>query len=364
MKILEITEFSAGICGVWTRVLSESREFVKLGYDVAVFSSDIEKGTNKRVGCEDEAFGVRIKRFEGRQAVITKNVTSFDFETEFMAEKPDIVITHLIHPHSFKALKICLKNKIPCYLVTHAPFNVKRRFPLNIATSLYYDIKVKPFLNKFTKVISITKWEMPYLLHLGASKEKIVYIPNGLPEEFFKFKKTKPRKGKDVLFLGRIAPVKNLEMLIIAAIILPKVNFSIVGSAEQSYLEKIESMINKNNLKNVSILSPIYDLKEKIRLIDEHKIFVLPSRREAMPQVLLEAMSRGKIVISSDTDGGKELINKRNGFLFKIGDYKELAGIIKSNLKGNKKIENNAINTAKSYAWSEIIKKYISIFKK
>jgi len=361
MKILEITEFSAGICGVWTRVIAESKEFAKSGYKVTVFSSNIEKGTGKEVKCEDEINGIKIKRFRGKKTIISKNVTSFDFESELIKENPDIVITHLIHPHSFKALKICLKNNIPCYLVTHAPFNVERRFPLNLATKIYYSLKVASQLDKFTKIIAITKWEMPYLANLGITKNKIEYIPNGISSEFFSQKRIKPKKG--VLFLGRIAPIKNLEALVKAARLLPKISFSIVGSAEKDYLKKLQ--ILAKNLKNIKIYPPVYDISKKIRLIDEHKIFVLPSKREAMPQALLEAMSRGKIVISSDTEGGKELIkDKKNGLLFDIGDYKSLAKIINSNLKGNKKLQNNALRDSRKYSWSNLIKSYILLFKK
>jgi len=113
-------------------------------------------------------------------------------------------------------------------------------------------------------------------------------------------------------------------------------------------------------------------LKKKIELIDDHKIFVLPSIREAMPQALLEALSRGRLVISSDTDGGKELINDmENGFLFKIGDSEHLASLIKDNLRTEphldymfKTFKENAVNSARHYAWKELIKRYLLLFKK
>jgi hypothetical protein len=59
--------------------------------------------------------------------IASKNVTYFNFEEGFKQFKPNIVITHLIHPHSFKALKLCRQLDIPCCLVTYAPFNVARR---------------------------------------------------------------------------------------------------------------------------------------------------------------------------------------------------------------------------------------------
>jgi len=367
-KILEICPFSAGICGVWARVLSESKEFQKLGYEVRIFSSNIVKGSHETASCEEDNEGIKITRFESNQSFVKKlvssNVTYFKFEKDLKKYNPDLVITHLLHPHSFRALKICKKLKIPCYLVTHAPFNVKRSFILNLLTNIYNSINVKPHINEFTKIIAITKWEIPYLLSLGVKRDKIVYIPNGLSEEFFTQKKTKESEIKDVLFLGRIAPVKNPETLLKTAKLLPRINFTIVGKPEKEYLEKLNKIIEKEVIPNVSFVPAITDLKEKIKLIDEYKIFVLPSNREAMPQVLIEAMARAKIVITTKTDGAKEIINdNKTGFLFEINDFKKLAKLIEENINGNKKIQNNAKNQAKQYAWKTLIKLYIRLFK-
>ncbi len=356
MKILEICPFSAGICGVWNRVKQESLEFSKLGHKVAIFSSNLEKSTNKIVKTEAKIDNINIYRFPIKKYPFSKNVMHFNFEKQLEILSPDLVITHLLHPHSFKALKICKNLNIPIFLVTHAPFNVKRNYLLNLTTKFYSFIKIKPNINKFDKIISIANWELPYLKNLGVNKEKIVYIPNGIPEEFFTQKKSK--EFPKVLFLGRISPIKNLETFISAAKNLLKIEFSIVGSAEKKYLEKIQT----NLPKNIKIKKPIYDIKEKIKLIDEHKIFVLPSFREAMPQVLIEAMARGKIVISSNTDGGKEIIqDKENGFLFDIGNSEQLTKLIKENIKGNK-TGKNAINNSKKYFWKNLIKKYETLF--
>lgn len=357
LRLIEICPFSAGVCGVWARVKQEAEEFTKLGFEVEVLSSNIVKGSCDIASAEDEIAGIKIRRFESTNSFISKNVTNFNFEKSLLESNPDVVITHLFHPHSFRALKICLKKNIPCYLVTHAPFNVKRRFPLNLMTKIYSSIKIKSKINKFTKVISITKWELPYLFNLGLKKDKILYIPNGLPEEFFKQKKIRPTK--DILFLGRIAPVKNLETLVYAAKLTPKIYFSIVGSFEKDYLNILNNLMQKENIKNIKILPPVYDLRKKIRLIDEHKIFVLPSSREAMPQVILEAMARGKLVLASRTDGAKEILKDgKTGLLFNIGDSKKLAELIKNNIGGNKKISAQALAESKKYAWAKLIKLY------
>ena len=218
-------------------------------------------------------------------------------------------------------------------------------------------------INDFDKVISIAKWEEPYLEKLGVKKEKIVYIPNGIPDEFFEIK---TKKGKNILFLGRISPVKNLEILIKA---MKKTNLQldIIGPVEKDYKERLERLVKTLNLSNISFKPPIYNLKEKIFLIDNYEIFVLPSKREAMPQSLIETMAREKIVISSDNTGSKEIINNNNnGFLFQIGNKEELSNIIKNiqslNESEKKQIKIQARRTSEKFKWSKLINKLISIF--
>jgi len=351
MKILEICEFSAGICGVWTRVLNESKNLVKEGHRVYVFSSNIEKGSGKKVKNYEVIEGVEVYRFKTKPSLLSRNVCNFNFSNELVELNPDVIITHLIHPHSFKALKECLHHRIPCILVTHAPFNVARPFPLNLATKFYYSFVVKKQINKFSKVCNIAQWEVPYLKALGVSDDKIVYLPNGLPQGFFK-PKIKKFKGSRLMFFGRVAPVKNLEILIKSfnELNLKDVVLEIVGPVEEGY----ERIMQKKNLK-VIFSKPVYGIKEKIKKLQESDIFVLPSLREGLPQSLLEAMALGKVVIASDTQGGSEVVREgKNGFLFpkcNVVDLKrKLVSVLSMKPAQIVKIQKAARKTALTYS--------------
>ena len=65
MKILELTNFSAGGCGVFARVKNEADILSKLGHEVTIFSSDFEKGTWKNMSKEDKIGKINIRRFKG-----------------------------------------------------------------------------------------------------------------------------------------------------------------------------------------------------------------------------------------------------------------------------------------------------------
>jgi len=368
-RVLEMTEFSAGICGVWNRVFQEAKLLAEKGHDVHVFSSNLEKGTNKIVPAYEEKDGIKIHRFP----VYFKlgNAHFWNFKKQALKLEPDAIIAHIYrHPHTNKGVKIAGKlrkkgHKAKLYLVTHAPFLEKgiRSRGLELGV-LLYDVLFCNNLNRFDKVIAITKWEIPNLLELGCKKEKIVYIPNGIPEGFFK---TKRRQGNKIIFFGRIAPIKDLETFIQAVKQVSekkKISVEIIGPAEPNYLVKLKQLIEELGLNNiVRFLPAVYKQQDKIKTIDSAGIFVLPSKREGMPQALIEAMARGKLVISSDTQGGKEIIKSgRNGLIFKKGDENELTEKIfycmdSRNKRKIKQIEKNAIKTSEQFKWSKLIKK-------
>lgn len=362
MKILELCHYSAGICGVWNRVREESSRLAKKGHEIRVFSSNLVKGNNNIASSEDEFEGVKIRRFKAKK-LGGESFMYWDFKKDALEYNPDVIIAHSYRQiHTTTALRIGKKIGARVILVTHAPFvegNMTRGFFAKWFVR-FYDWFIGPFsLNKLDKIIAITKWEIPYLKRLGIKENKIEYIPNGIPEEFFKFEKR--REENEILFLGRISPIKSLEVLIEAISLIKnkEVKLEIVGPIEEDYFKKLENIIKKKDLRDrVIFTGVIYDIRDKIKKIDSAKVFVLPSKSEAMPQALIEAMAREKIVIASDNKGARDLIvNGKNGYLFRVGDFKELARKIDFALSENAGIGVNARESVEKFNWDKIIKK-------
>lgn len=361
MKILELSNYSEGGCGVWQRVKQEAQALSEKGHQVAVFSSNLIKGSDELASPSDEIDDVIIMRFPAKQ-LGGESYMKWDFEKQALNFNPDIIIAHVYrHPHTIQALDIAKKTGAKVFLVAHAPFikgNTTRSLFQKLAVK-FYDAFIGPKkINKFDKVIAITKWEEDYLLALGCKKDKITYLPNGIPEQFFTQKKT--MEQNKILFLGRISPVKDLETLITAFSLIKdnKTVLEIVGPSEEDYLEKLNKLLEKRNLSDRVIFTrPIYDLKQKIQKIDSSKIFVLPSKREAMPQALIEAMARKKIVIAANNQGAKDIIrNNENGFLFQIGNAQQLAKLIDESLKNSQsKLKNQAKQDVEKFSMKILI---------
>lgn len=352
MKILQICNFSKGISGVWTRVLEESKQFVKKGHQVTVLSSNLS-GKGEIVSKREEVLnGVNIKRLNVKRRM-GYALWLEGIDGEIITLEPELIICHGYRkPYTHNAIKIAKIIDAKCFLITHAPFDLKRSLKLKLFVKLY-DFFYKDILNKFDKVITISKWEIPYLLKLGCKKENIIHIPNGIPNEFF----TPRKEGEGVYYMGRVCPRKNVEVLLKACKTI-NVNPTIIGPIEEGY--KLDTEIKP----------PIYDLKEKIKEIDKYKVFVLPSKWEGMPQALIEAMARGKIVIASRIKGTKEFIESgENGFLFEMGNSFELRLLILSSLfhysdQIMEEMKKEAIKTAEQFKLSNVMNKWEKLLVK
>lgn len=376
IKVLELCHFSAGICGVWNRVKEESIRLSDKGYEVRILSSNAVKGSNKKASLVDKIGNVKIKRFP----YIKLGGESFmfwDFVNEAIAYSPDIIITHVYrHMHTTAALRVkkeLAKVGKKCFvlLVTHAPFNMdnsERGIISNLAVDVYDTFIGKRTLNKFDKVITISHWEVPYLLNLGVRKDKLFYLPNGVPNEFFK---SKPKGGnsKVLLFLGRISPIKNLESLIE---VLPQLDkkyiLELVGPSEKDYSARLIKLAKGLGVNKMLIFSKaVYGLKEKIAKIDSAKFFILPSKREGMPQSLIEAMSRGRICIGSSIEGIRDLIkDNSNGFVFGSSLTSRVKVINEVTSLGNSRLKEVSDNTrvfASRFNWDNLIQKLDKLIK-
>lgn len=132
--------------------------------------------------------------------------------------------------------------------------------------------------------------------------------------------------NKKVIAVGRYAHQKGFDMLIeawkIVADLHPEWVLSIYGEGDDAVLKRL---IDKYNLHNSCLLKSA--TQEIFNKYCESSIYVLSSRFEGMPMVLLEAIAFGLPLVSFDCPcGPKDIINNlKDGILVKSGDINELA---------------------------------------
>jgi glycosyltransferase involved in cell wall biosynthesis len=100
------------------------------------------------------------------------------------------------------------------------------------------------------------------------------------------------------------------------------------------------------------------------KYIKSADLFILSSKYEGLPNVLIESMFLKKSVFSSDCPTGpKEILNNGNyGSLFRVGDYKLLAKLILDYKKNKTKIK-NAFLSCSRYNYKSNCEEYFRIIK-
>ena len=181
-----------------------------------------------------------------------------------------------------------------------------------------------------------------------------------------KFFKTKKNVLK-LINLGRFTDQKDQITILKAANILKKkIDFRLLILGRGVEKNNLKNFINKNKLKKFVKLGNF--LENPFKIIDQSDLFILSSKFEGLPNVLLEAASLKKFIISTNCPTGPKeiLLNGRGGLFFKIGDYQDLANKIIFYLKKKKDMKKRVLATYKylqRYNYNLNMKKYYNLIK-
>ena len=145
-----------------------------------------------------------------------------------------------------------------------------------------------------------------------------------------RFAPTKPVNGPPVfLFVGRLLADKGIREFVEAAAIvrskLPKARFQVLGGTDEGNRTSIppDEVDRWKDDGNVEFLGDAADVRP---FIAGASAVVLPSYREGLPRVLLEAGATGRPSIASDVPGCNALIRPgENGLLCAVRDPGALA---------------------------------------
>ena len=126
-------------------------------------------------------------------------------------------------------------------------------------------------------------------------------------------------------FIGRLVKDKGVNELVKAflSLELPNAKLMLLGKYED-HLDPLLPEVRKEIEKNKKILFVGYqkDVRPYLVAMD---VFVFPSHREGLPNVLLQAAAMGKPILASNCNGNTDIImHDQNGILVNVNDQKAL----------------------------------------
>ena len=181
-----------------------------------------------------------------------------------------------------------------------------------------------------------------------------------------KVKNLFPKKTLKIISVGRLVDQKNQLTLLKAINIIKNlypVRVVLIGRGIDLY--KIKDYIKS---KKLSKIVKIFYTSNPFPYIKQADLFILSSKYEGLPNVLLESIVLKKMIISSACPTGPKeiLLDGKAGLLFKVGNYIELSQKIIFYIKNKtqcKKILNTSINNLNRFDYKINLKKYLSVIK-
>lgn len=284
--------------------------------------------------------------------------------------KPDIILHNAIKPNIYGTiaagiLKIPTINNISGL----GTLFIEKKFSTSIAKWLY------KFSQRFASILLFqNKSDKEYFIsnklisrekaHLipGSGVDTIVYSPEAnskILSKNFRF-----------LFIGRLLFDKGIMEYIKACdelkVKYKNAEFNILGpfyTANSSGISEIflNTWIEKGTINYLGVSNNVIEELKKTDCL------VLPSYREGLSKVLLEASSMEVPIITTNVPGCKDVItDEKNGLLCNARDYKDLKSKMEKMLllpqsERNSLGKNARINAIKNFDISLVIEKYVTL---
>ncbi len=223
-------------------------------------------------------------------------------------EQPDLIHAHDMRASFFSAL--CC-GKVP--LVSHIHNNAYDARGLSPKTIAYL---LAGFKAKHILWVSNSSYE-GYAFHkLFAKKSSVLYNIIDADQIFAKKESDETSYDFDMIYVGRLTYQKDPQRLMRLCARLkeskPDLKVAIVGTGEleAEVKELCEELGISENVRFLGFQS------NPIKMVHDSKAMILTSRWEGTPMCALEAMALGTPVVSTPSDGMRDLIdNGINGYL-------------------------------------------------
>lgn len=219
----------------------------------------------------------------------------------------DYIMAHWGYPNGKIAEYISRKANRPFFVTYHgSDVNVIPKKSVVIKNSMYDMLKAADnnfFVSRALLNEAINIW--------GTINGTVLY--NGIDDEIIiDDNKLLKNKEKTIIFIGNLNKDKRADKLgviikkIMSTSKLPELRFIIIGDGE--FRTKLENEL-KFFSKNVLFLGHLPQ-QEVFSYLKKSNLLILPSRREGLPLVLLEALAARVLPVTSNVGGISEIIDK------------------------------------------------------
>lgn len=200
------------------------------------------------------------------------------------------------------------------------------------------------------------------------SGKQFNFLPAVTENTNFSLKNVKlNRNNNNFLFIGRLEKVKGVDILIKAVGILNQngINLELNILGDGTMRKYLQNLVNKNGLNKCVKFLGRADKATVFSYMKLSDYLVVPSRKESLPLVIIEAAKMGLPIIAAEVGDCGRLVRKyRIGKNFSPGDVNQLAGVLKESVsENNDKYKSGLKKLAQDFTVKKSVEMFLNYIK-
>lgn len=384
--------------GMNVYVFELSKELSRRGFNVDVYTR-VQSKVDERIVQVNKNFRVIHLCAGPKEPVNKKELLKYveEFADNFIAfSKKENVKYDILHCHYYLSglagtlIKKKLAANIPRVMTFHTLAllkNLVARDELEKEEKGRIEIELQ-LTKEVNAIIASSDSDKAYLTHLyDVPSEKITVVNPGVNTDLFypiPMEQAKKRvkaamSDRIILFVGRIEPLKGIDMILYALKILleknPKLRVClwIIGgdvsqkrgwSRELKKLEELRKTLNIEAVVNFLGRKKQHDLPY---YYNASEFVVMPSHYESFGMAALEAMACGVPVITTNVAGIASLFDaKHDALVTSVNNPLDLASkmeFLLTNLKEHERISRQVRKNVQDLTWENVAKKITKVYE-
>jgi glycosyltransferase involved in cell wall biosynthesis len=308
------------------------KKLISRGYKVSVASPRDKFSNNLQKKLKDLGVDICIFKLSRIGLNIFKDFISLlEIYRILVNLKPNVVISYTAKPVIYSGFILKFFKKINYYpLITGLGYAFSESNSIKQKIFKFLIIKLYTYgLKSSDKIIFQNKDDQALFFKLKIFKKKnLSGVVNGSGVDLNLYPLTNLPSKPIFLMIARLLVDKGVREFVEAAKIVrlrfPNAKFKLVGGLDQNpssiSSKELHLWINQGNIEYLG------ELKSVQSILQSSKFFVLPSYREGTPRSILEALSTGRPVITTNSPGCREtVIHGKNGLLVPVRNATALA---------------------------------------
>jgi len=349
-----------------------SKAQVALGHKVTVFCGGWPNRREKKIKEEGITVFSFPRQLKGLGLFLTTSpaVLAGYLAYRLRGKKVDVVHGHAHLPFFFHLYKLFFGffDKTPYYFQLHVTAAGRQQHttrPLKFSTKFFEWplhwlsdwLGVRVAEKVFCVSESVKKEAIE---HYHADPEKLVVIGSGVNTNLFRSRPpAESSKAKQLLFVGGLNERKRPELLIeVLPFLPPNYQSMLVGAATRTYKEYLLGTAKKLGVSERVCLKGQVSYFDMPHFYQSSDIFILPSKYEGFPKVVLEALACGLPVLAAGFAAPQDVLP----FVHRIRDLtpSALAGQIQRIVEGEGKgtlSSKQFLLVRENYSWSAVARR-------